>query len=52
MQQTTGDPPGKRGKFVGCTGYPSATTRNLNGDQAAAEEAPTIAQAAGIPEMQ
>ncbi|WP_137937750.1 type I DNA topoisomerase [Chitinivorax sp. B] len=34
---------GKRGKFIGCTGYPECDyTRNLNDDQAEVEEAPTV----------
>ncbi|MBB5017348.1 DNA topoisomerase-1 [Chitinivorax tropicus] len=34
---------GKRGKFIGCTGYPECDyTRNLNEDQAEVEEAPTV----------
>ena len=41
---------GKRGKFVGCTGYPECDyTRNLNEDQAAAEEAPTIVEGRECP---
>lgn len=41
---------GKRGKFIGCTGYPECDyTRNLNEDQAAAEEAPTVVEGRECP---
>ncbi|MEW9900454.1 type I DNA topoisomerase [Chitinivorax sp. PXF-14] len=42
---------GKRGKFIGCTGYPECDyTRNLNEDQAAAEEAPAVIEGRTCPE--
>ena len=41
---------GKRGKFVGCTGYPECDyTRNLNDDQSAVEEAPTVIEGRTCP---
>lgn len=44
---------GKRGKFVGCTGYPECDyTRNLNDDQATVEEAPTIVEGRECPKCQ
>lgn len=42
---------GKRGRFVGCTGYPDCDfTRNLDEDNAAAVEAPEIIEGRSCPE--
>ncbi|MFO1384655.1 MAG: type I DNA topoisomerase [Chitinivorax sp.] len=44
---------GKRGKFIGCTGYPECDyTRNLNDDQATVEEAPTVIEGRECPKCQ